>query len=120
VPVEQLQKGMTVWTVDSTGKRAAGVIIEVATTPVPPTFPVARVGLADGRTLTASAGHPTAEGRVLGDYQPGDTLDGALVVLVEHLAYDGGATYDILPAGTTGVYWANGIQLKSTITTVQD
>jgi len=39
-----------------------------------------------------------------------------LVVSIENAVYNGGATYDILPAGTTGLYWANGILLKSTLT----
>lgn len=115
VPVEQLGKGMVVWTVDDMGRRTTARVLETAATQVPASFQVVRVRLNDGRTVTASAGHPTAEGQALGDYQAGDTLDGALVVAVEHLAYDGGATYDILPSGTTGVYWANGVLLKSTI-----
>jgi hypothetical protein len=45
----------------------------------------------------------------------GDTLDGALVIVVEQVIYEGGATYDLLPGGPTGLYWANGILLKSTL-----
>jgi hypothetical protein len=29
--------------------------------------------------------------------------------------YDGGATFDILPGGVTGAYWANGVLLGSTL-----
>lgn len=117
VPVEQLQKGMAVWTVDDSGKRVAAVVHETVSTPVPSSFQVVRVILNDGRSVTASAGHPTAAGQALGSYQVGDTLDGALVVAVERLAYDSGATYDLLPSGSTGLYWANGVLLKSTLTT---
>jgi len=78
---------------------------------------VVTVRLADGRTVTASPGHPTANGRPLGDYQVGDSLDGALVIAVESVTYGEGATYDLLPAGTTGLYWANGILLRSTLAT---
>ncbi len=117
VPVEQLRKGMTVWTVDDSGGRVATGVIETAAISVPSSFQVVRVRLNDGRTITASLGHPTAEGQALGNYQVGDNLDGALVVAVEHMAYDGGTTYDILSSSTTGLYWANGVLLKSTLTT---
>jgi hypothetical protein len=74
------------------------------------------VRLNDGRIVTASPGHPTEDGRTLGSYQVGDTLDSGLVVAVEHVLYDSNATYDLLPSGTTHLYWANGILLRSTLT----
>jgi hypothetical protein len=117
VSVEQLRKGMAVWTIDNSGKRIAATIVETTVTPVPSSFQVVMVKLHDGRTVTASWGHPTVEGRSLGNYQVGDTLDGALVIAVEHVVYNYGATYDLLPAGPTGLYWANGILLKSTLAT---
>ncbi len=117
VPVEQLRNGIAVWTVDDKGNRVAGSVVKTAVTPVPLSFQPVRVTLSDGRAVTASSGHPTAEGRALGDYRVGDTLDGALVAAVEYLDYDGGATYDLLPSGETGLYWANGVLLKSTLST---
>ena len=116
VPVEQLNVGIAVWTIDGSGERIAGVVIKTTMTPVPPDFPVVRLGLSDGRTVTASPGHPTFEGRPLGKYQIGDTLDSARVVTVERIVYDGEATYDLLPDSSTGLYWANGVLLKSTLT----
>ena len=74
VPVEQLREDMAIWTVDDTGKRVTAVVIETAMTPAPSSFMVVKVTLNDGRTVTASPGHPTAVGRALGDYQVGDTL----------------------------------------------
>jgi hypothetical protein len=117
VPVEQLYKGMAVWTVDDSGKCIVALVIKTAVTSVPSSFQAVRLRLNDGRTITASPGHPTAEGQALGDYQVGDTLDGALVMTVEHVTYNSGATYDFLPSGSTGLYWANRILLKSTFTT---
>jgi hypothetical protein len=38
-----------------------------------------------------------------------------VVVSIECVTYDAGATYDILPDGGVGEYWANGILLKSTL-----
>lgn len=115
VPVEQLRNGMAVWTVDASGERVAAVVVKTAATTVPPSFELVRVKLSDGRAVAASLGHPTAEGRALGDYQVGDALDGAPVMAVERVAYEDGVTYDLLPSGTTGLYWANGVLLKSTL-----
>ena len=116
VPVEQLCKGMAVWSVDGSGKRTPAEVEETVMTPVPASFKVTRVTLSDGRTVTASPGHSTAEGRALGDYQVGDTLDMALVVVVEHVSYEG-VTYDLLPSGATCLYWANGVLLQSILAT---
>jgi len=115
VPVEELRPGMAVWTEDGVGKRATAVVIETGVAPVPLSFRIVRLSLNDGRTVTASPGHPTAEGRALGDFRAGDTLDGALVLAVEYVPYDWVETYDILPSGGTGLYWANGVLLRSTL-----
>ena len=114
-PVEQLHEGMAIWTVGDSGMRIAAAVVETTMTPVPLLFQVVRVGLSDGRGVTAAWRHPTAAGRALGEYDVGDTLDGVLVTAVEHVMYNGGATYDLLPSGPTGLYWANGILLKSTL-----
>ena len=100
---------------DASGNRVAAEIIETSMTPVPMFFNLARLTLSDGRTVTASLGHPTAEGRPLGDYRINDALDGAVVIAIDCVEYDSGATYDLLPSGETGLYWANRIQLKSTL-----
>lgn len=115
IPVEQLRADMPVWSVDSSGNRISVLILKTSKTLVPSGFRVVKVTLSDGRSVTASPGHPSADGRALGEYKAGDTLDGATVISVASLAYDGGATYDILPASPTGVYRANGILLMSTL-----
>ena len=115
VPVEQIKTGMFVWSVDSFGRRVAAMVEKTTATPVPALFQVVRVILSDGRIVTASPGHPTADGKALGDYLVGDILDGATVVSVERVDYAGGATYDLLPSGATGLYWANDILLMSTL-----
>jgi len=90
-------------------------VVETRVTPAPGAFCVVRLRLNDGRTVTASPGHPTAEGRALGDFQVGDTLDGAVVLAVEYVPYDWVETYDLLPSGATGLYWADGVLLNSTM-----
>lgn len=113
--VEGLQVGGPVWTVDAAGRRVTASILKVGRTPVIASYAVIHLVLADGRELQASAGHPTADGRTLGDLSVGDTLDGALITLVERVPYGEPATYDLLPSGETGFYWANGILLGSTL-----
>jgi hypothetical protein len=115
IPVEQLHEGMIVWTMDESGNRVASALVETSKISVPSTHQVVAITLEDGRTVTASLDHPTAEGKALGDYRVGDILDGSQVVVAERMSYSGGATYDILPDSATGFYWANGILLASTL-----
>lgn len=115
VAVEDLRVGDVVWTMGERGERAAAPLIAVGSMPVPVTHEVVHVALEDGRIVLVSPGHPTADGRRIGDLVAGDALDGARVVSVERVRYASGATYDILAAGATGGYWANGVLLGSTL-----
>lgn len=115
VAVEDLRVGDMVWTADPNGRRVAAPLVAIGSTPVPAAHEVVRVLLADGRTLRASPGHPAADGRRIGDLRSGDVLDGTRIVWAEPEAYAGGATFDILPAGATGIYWAEDIALGSTL-----
>ena len=114
VPVEDLKVGDVVWTLLD-GARVARPLVEIGSTPVPPTHLVLALGLSDGRAIDVSPGHATADGRKVGDLAVGDVYDGAIVVRAELTPYAGGATFDVLPAGATGMYWANGVLLGSTI-----
>jgi hypothetical protein len=114
VPVERIHEGMAIWTVDCCGGRSVATVVRTASSQVPSSFEIVRITLSDGRHVTASPLHPTADGRVLGQYTIGDILDGSTVTAVKYLPYDG-ITYDLLPSGVTGLYWANGILLKSTL-----
>jgi hypothetical protein len=115
VRVTDLNVGDLVWTVNAKGARVAAPILLVASVQVPPTHQMVHLELTDGRELWASAGHPTADGRTLGDLQVGEALDGGVVTLAERVPYGQPATYDLLPAGATGWYWADGILLGSTL-----
>jgi len=116
IAVEDLHVGDPVWTVDARGVRQAAVILQTVRTFVPAWHKVVHIILADGRELFASPGHPTADGRTLGDLKVGDMLNGARVVFIERVRYDQPATYDLLPSGETGYYWADGILIGSTLT----
>jgi hypothetical protein len=115
VAVERLRPGMSVWTLDGAGRRVAGIVLEVGSAAVPVTHLVVHLVLADGRTVTASPGHPLPDGRRVGDLRPGDLVDGARVVSADLLPYGEPSTFDLLPSGPTGVYWADGIPLASTL-----
>jgi len=116
IPVENLKPGMIIWTVDKTGIRIAVPVLQVSNTSVPKSFAMVRVQLEDGRSVTASAGHPTSVGIDLGNYNVGDMLDGSRILKIDIVSYNAGFTYDVFPGGDTGFYWANGILLKSTLT----
>ncbi len=115
VAVEDLRKGDPVWTMNEAGQRVAATILRTSLVPVPVSHRIIHVILSDGRELWASPGHPTADGRQLGNLKTGELLDGAQVIRVERLPYRGTATYDLLPSGGTGFYWANGILMGSTL-----
>jgi len=113
--VKDLQVGMPVWTTDKTGQRVSGVITKTSKVLVPPTHQMVHFVLNDGRALFVSPGHPTIDGRTVGDLVSGEVYDGATIVSTTHVPYGESATYDILPSGDTGFYWANGILIDSTL-----
>ena len=115
VAVEDVSVGDVVWTLDGAGRRVAQPLVRVGSTPVPDGHKVVHLLLADGREAWVSPGHPTSDGRQVGQLQAGDRYDGSSVVSAELVTYDGGQTFDVLPAGSTGLYWANGILLGSTL-----
>ena len=115
IAVELLRVGDVVWTKSERGERVAAPVVIVGSTPVPPGHEVVRLALSDGRVVLASPGHPTADGRTVGELAAGDVVDGAAIVSSARVRYDGRATYDLRPAGTTGAYWANGVLLGTTL-----
>ena len=115
INVKDLKAGMQVWTQDELGHIKLATILKTGEALVPPTHQMMHITLDDGRKLIASQAHPTTDGRFLGDLKIGDTLDGVKIKSIETAKYDENSTFDILPSGPTGFYWANGILLKSTL-----
>jgi hypothetical protein len=68
-----------------------------------------------GQRWRISAEHPLADGRTIGDLRVGDRVDGAIVSSVETISYGEPYTYDILPDTGSGIYFAEGIAIGSTI-----
>jgi hypothetical protein len=92
-----------------------GVVVRVDSREVPRGHEVVELSLADGRRVRASAGHPTADGRSFGALVMGERLDGASIVGVHRVALADERTYDLLPSGETGAYWADGVLVGSTL-----
>jgi hypothetical protein len=113
--VELVRAGSAVYTAGADGKRLAVTVLRVGSSPAPANHRVLTIRLSDGRSVTASPNHPTADGRPLSSLRPSDTLDGAVIMSIAEHGYDGGRTYDLLPAGSTGAYWADGVLLGSTL-----
>jgi hypothetical protein len=115
VPVEDLAPGMLVWTMDRSGGRIEATVLATGSVEVGPGHVAARVELADGRAVTASAGHPLADGRTIGSLRVGDVVDGSTVGGVTWMANEDGWTFDLLPTGSSAAYWANGVPVASTL-----
>jgi hypothetical protein len=114
VAVQDVRVGMAVWTTDGAGLRMVGVVRRTGHMPAPPGHEVIRIQLADGRSVLVSPGHRTADGRVVGDLRLGQAFDGSRIVGLGPIPY-AGFTYDLLPSGPTGTYFANGVLLGSTL-----
>lgn len=116
IRVTDIREGSIVWTLDADGSRVAAPVVEIGSMEAPVGHRMVHLLLADGRQLLVSPGHRTADGRQAGNLRVGDQLDGSKITTWELVPYAGGRTYDLLPAGATGFYWANGILMSSTIT----
>lgn len=115
VPVQDIRPGTRVWTTDRKGHRVIGVVLRTGHMRAPLGHRVLRVSLVDGRSFVASPGHPTADGRAVGELLPGDRLDGSRVKTVVPFAHSGSLTYDLMPSGPTGTYFVNGVLLGSSL-----
>ena len=80
----------------------------------------------DGRSLLVSPDHPTCASAettqgatrspaTLFDLDVGLRYDRGVVKRAELASYDESETFDVLPSGDTGCYWANGVLLGSTL-----
>jgi hypothetical protein len=114
VAVSKLRIGDLVWTATAIGTRVAAPLVAIESIPLSGDHAIARVTLDDGRTLRASSSHPLVDGTLVGAIVIGALVDGARVTTIETLPYRG-ATWDLLPAGETGTYWADSVRIGSTL-----
>lgn len=115
IPVQQIQKGVAIWSVNKSGERSSAVVVKTSKTQAPPNHQVVHLILNDGREIFVSPMHPTADGRTIGNLSVGDILDKSRIIIADKIYYGKNHTYDILPSGETGFYWANNILLDSTL-----
>ena len=115
IAVQDLRLGDAIWTLDAAGRRVPGTVIALGSTTAPADHHVIRLTLADGRSVTASPGHPLADGREFGSLSLGDEVNGSTVVRLEVVPYSGGETFDLVASGSTGIYLSDGIALGSTL-----
>jgi hypothetical protein len=111
-----LRTGDVVWTSDSNGHRVSAALVAVSRVSVGPNHEMSHVVLGDGRQVLVSPGHPTCKrGETVGALRAGTLHDEAIIRSIERVPYAEPETFDILPAGETGCYWANGVLLGSTL-----
>ena len=115
VPIKNLKIGDFVWTSDRFGQRVQTVIVNKTKKIASKNHKVAHIVLKDRRELFVSLGHPTIDYRKIGSLVRGDDLDMSSVALIKVMPYKGKYTYDILPYGDTGGYWANNVLIGSTL-----
>lgn len=111
--VSELRRGDRIDTFDRSGKRITGHVLVAGSTRVSGRHLTVRLTLADGRTVSASPGHPAVDGRRVGSLGVGDPLAGSHVTRIETVPLSGDRTYDVLPSGPTGAYVADGVVLGS-------
>ena len=110
--ISSIQVGDLVYSIDAGSSKAVPVLI-AQRKPVA-NHRVIELVLANGRTLHVTGAHPTADGRTFNDLHAGGQLDGVGILSAREVPFEGDATYDILPASSTGAYVANGVLIGTT------
>lgn len=113
-PIATLATGDRIYSVEGDAIVAVPILL-VTRTPVEADHEMLEIELASGALLRMSPGHPTADGRTFAALRPGDRLDGTTITRVRAVPYVFSATYDILPASSTRVYFAAGVAVGSTL-----
>jgi hypothetical protein len=113
-PISELKPGDPVYSVDAEGIVVVP-ILRVGSAAVS-SHQIVRVVLDSGRSIEMSPAHPTASGVPFSRLVAGERLDALnTIVSVELRPYQQGRTYDILPASSTGAYFAAGGLVGSTL-----
>jgi hypothetical protein len=115
VPVAQVRPGMSVLSTDLSGRSITVKVLRVHHTAVPASHMMVSLRLADGRRLLVSLGHPLPNGEPVSSLVAGEQFEGTSVVSAARVRYGRPYTYDLLPAGPTHTYFADGILMGSTL-----
>jgi hypothetical protein len=112
--IAELRPGDLVYSLEPTGIVTVPVAL-VGSTPVV-AHQVMRIALDSGASLEISPNHPTAAGAPLASLAAGSKLDAThTITSIELVPYRHSRTYDILPSSSSGVYFAGGAALGSTL-----
>lgn len=115
VALSRLQPGDAIVSLTSAGERTNAVVLRIEATPIRTPHRWVVVRLDGGRMIRGSGRHPLADGRTLSELEVGDRVDRSQVLSIESVPSDGDATWDLLPSGETGVYFVDGVALRSTL-----
>lgn len=113
--VSSIKPGDIVWTTNKNNSKQSTSVIKISKTKVPSTHHMIDLILSDKRSLVASPDHPLNDEKNIRQLFTGERYDGAKVMKIALIPYDHDYTYDILPDGDTGFYWANNILIGSTL-----
>lgn len=113
--VSDLKIGDIIYTTNKEGQRIEAPIINKDSVKVAFNHLLINILLEDGRRIKCTPEHPNADYSLLSSLKTGNLLDGSKVIEIHFEHYTQPYTFDILPAGETGVYWASGIRLGSTL-----
>jgi len=112
--ISELKVGDLVYSVHH-GKLVTVPVILVNRVPVTGLHHMVEVRLSTGRVLSISPSHPTADGRTFADLSRGEALDGVALESVRRVPYTEAYTYDILPDSDSGMYFAGGVLIGTTL-----
>jgi hypothetical protein len=113
--ISSLSIGDQVWSLDEYGQRISQPIKYLRKVATPDDHKLVHLFLDDDRWIKASPMHPDATGRTMSSLNISDCLDGAIIIHKKWEVYKEAFTWDLLPDGDTGLYFANDILMGSTI-----
>lgn len=115
VMVKDLKVGDNVYTQTKAGRRITVPILEKSKVRVTKVHKMVSLCFSNESDLIVSPDHPTIGVKKIRELFPDETYDQTKVTSVSLINYDHNYTFDILPDGDTGYYWANNVLLGSTL-----
>lgn len=113
--ISSLTLGEEIYTKTIAGNIEIQPIIQLNRVPASTDHKLLHIRLADGREIDLTPEHPAENGVSLDTWEIGDELAGSTVISKEYRDFSGTETWDLLPAGETGVYQANKVWMGSTL-----
>lgn len=116
ISIDQLKEKDSILTMNLKGKISTMPIKLINKVLVSHQHTMIILDLADGRKLQVTPEHPSAiPNKTIDEFEIGELFDGSKIINKLKIDYKEEYTYDILPEGETGFYWANGILIGSTL-----